>query len=337
MFEKVIVDDNELKKYTSESSLAERMKALISYQQKQWDLAGKGYKQLKSIKTKELDFTNFSTRVQFNPGRIISSSAKVDEKTIKERKCFLCSQNLPEDQKGLQYFRDYLILVNPFPIFPEHFTIPKIDHVPQFIKNNFEGMLRLTKDIGKYYSVFYNGPNCGASAPDHMHFQAGTTNNLPLEIEYESIIKKCGRQIFEDEDLKVFGVPNYICKFYSIESSDQKSIVSAFEKIYEALHTLKQSNSPEPMLNIISSYEKNKWRVMIFPRAKHRPHQFFEEGKKNILLSPAAVDLGGICITPREEDFKKISKDDVEDILRQVSIPLEFYEYITKHLRKKLN
>ena len=120
-------------------------------------------------------------KVQFNPGRYISTSAKVDEKSINDRKCFLCPANLPEEQKGILYEEEYLILGNPFPIFPEHFTIPNINHVPQQIKNNFPLMLKLTKDLSKHYVVLYNGPKCGASAPDHFHFQAGTKNFMPIE------------------------------------------------------------------------------------------------------------------------------------------------------------
>ncbi|MBI9071851.1 MAG: DUF4922 domain-containing protein [Melioribacteraceae bacterium] len=327
----IFLSDEELKKYTNEEDLATKAGSLLLQQKETWSLPQKGFSDLETVEVKELEFDGFKVKVQFNPGRITSSAAKVDAKTIKERKCFLCPAHLPKEQKALPFGSDYLILVNPFPIFPEHFTLPKIAHVDQLIKDNFDDMLNFAKALGKHYVLFYNGPKCGASAPDHMHYQAGSRNFMPIDYEYDSIIEKYGKAIHTNDNVNVYAVDKYLRNFISIESSDKLEILNVFNVFYEAFN--KVSNSEiEPMMNIITSYQDNKWRVIIFPRENHRPTQFFEEGDKRILLSPASVDMGGVCITPLEEDFKKITKEDIADIFRQISVSKEKFEYLVKTL-----
>src|SRR3989339_2201069 len=156
-------------------ALPERAGRLFEHQINNWQLATDGYRSLKDVQIKQFEFDNFTIEAHFNPGRIISSSAKVDAKSINERPCFLCSKNLPAEQKAVMAFDNYILLVNPFPIFDKHFTIPTLGHVPQLIKPEITNLLTLSSLLGKGYSVFYNGPKCGASAPDHMHFQAGNS------------------------------------------------------------------------------------------------------------------------------------------------------------------
>lgn len=333
----VLISEKELNQYTVEKNLAERTKALFYHQKDNWRLAAKGYESLETVMVREFDFENLTVKVQYNPGRIQSSSARVDEKSISERPCFLCYQNLPAEQKGIRYEKDYLILVNPYPIFPEHFTIPRTKHLPQLIEKNFEAMLNLSKELGKYYTVFYNGPKCGASAPDHMHFQAGVKDFMCIDNEFDSIVADRGETLFENHKISVHGVQGYLRKFISIESISFKNAVNAFEKIYRVLSRIKNQPDAEPMLNILSSYEDGMWRVIIFPRHKHRPTYFYEEGARKLLLSPAAVDLGGVMITPREEDFNKITSDQILDIFRQVSITSEMYDYISTNIKRALS
>jgi len=330
MHEKVFISDAELKKYSESSTLADGTRALVKHQREHWDLAGEGYSSLDDVQIREFEFDEFHVKIQFNPQRIISSSAKVDKKSISERACFLCYKNLPEQQRGIPYFRDYLILVNPFPIFTEHLTIPKIDHIPQIIESNFGGMLRLSEDIGKHLVVFYNGPNCGASAPDHMHFQAGTKGFMPIDSEYDNIKISKGEILFSDNEVIIRGVQDYLRYFFSIESNDADKIKEAFSKLYSMLKIIDKNE--EPMMNILSYYENKNWKILIFPRQKHRPTHYFMSDENNILISPASVDLGGVCITPQEKDFNKITKDQLVDILRQVSISKELYEYYKRKI-----
>lgn len=330
MIQAKLISTEELKRYGKIDNFADKAKSLLGHQKENWSLCGKNYSDLNNVEVKSFDFDNFSVKVQFNPGRIVSSSAKVDSKSIAERKCFLCPANLPDEQKAILFNSSYAILVNPFPIFHEHFTLPRIDHLQQNIIDNFESMLDYSKELGKYYTVFYNGPKCGASAPDHMHYQAGNKGFMPIDAEYELIISKSGTVVFEENDLKIYSVENYLRRFLSIESTSRERIIVFFEKFYSIYEKI--SHEEEPMMNIISSYEEGKWRVIIFPRQKHRPSQYFSEGDGKILLSPASVDLGGVCITPREEDFKKITADDIIDIYRQVGATKEYFEYFIKEI-----
>lgn len=331
MIEKILIDEQAAPEFKRSGDLSQKTALLLESQIKTWKLCGDNYRALKGVKEKIFDFEEFIIKVQFNPGRIISSSAKVDEKSIKERKCFLCPKNLPEDQRGLLWENDYLILCNPFPIFPEHFTIPMIEHIPQNIESNFLKMIRLTRDIGERYAVFYNGPKCGASAPDHMHFQAGNKNFMPIDSEYESVKEKLGSVIYNDDSIKIFGVDKYLRKFISFESSDEQILSAAFFKAIESLKKI-FGGEEEPRINIICYFEAGVWKTILFPREKHRPDCYFKEGDENILLSPASVDVGGVCITPLEKDFLKITKEDIVGIFKEVSISGEYFEYLKKEL-----
>ncbi len=331
MIDKILITDLELSKYTDGKSLADKAAGLLKQQNAAWELLHKNYEDLKNVEVRNFEFDGFNVKIQFNPGRIISSSAKVDKSSIENRKCFLCMENLPADQRGILFNSEYLLLCNPFPIFPQHFTIPRLDHLPQKISGNLTDGLQLSKELGKYYTVFYNGPKCGASAPDHMHYQAGNKSFMPIDDEYRSIVSSFGRKLISHDDIKVYSGEEYLRNFISIESSDIKKIIQVFKYIYQTLDKITKSEE-EPMMNIQFYWDENKWRIIIFPRQKHRPTHYFEQGDKNILLSPAAVDLGGVCITPREEDFNKITKEQIIDIYRQVTISKEYFEFVLKEI-----
>ncbi len=294
-------------------------KQLLKEQLQEWEQCKIGYASLDTVKIKTFQFDGFSVKVQFNAGRLISTSAKVDAKSIKERKCFLCPQNLPAEQRNVKYKDDYLILVNPFPIFPEHFTIPVKEHKPQEIKNSFNILINLSKDLEDEYVVFYNGPRCGASAPDHLHFQAGKKFFMTIDKEYIEIRNRFGKKINSADGISSFVIDDGLRKILSIESRNREMLIDYFAKVLNALEKVMSENQ-EPMFNIISFFEKNSWRIIIFLREKHRPHHYFEEGESKLMLSPASVDLGGVCITPREEDFEKITKENIIDIFKEVFI-----------------
>jgi ATP adenylyltransferase/5',5'''-P-1,P-4-tetraphosphate phosphorylase II len=190
-------------------------------------------------------------------------------------------------------------------------------------------MLNLAKDLAQYYSVFYNGPKCGASAPDHLHFQACSNNVMPIETELKNITPQKGTLLFEENNTAVYGISNYLRNLFLIKSSDKEKAVSQFEALLKTIQT-ETNSSEEPMMNIIALYD-NEWKILVFPRAKHRPTQYFYEGEERMLISPAAVDFGGQLITPREEDFKKITKDDIADIFSQTTISDEVFKKICKN------
>jgi ATP adenylyltransferase/5',5'''-P-1,P-4-tetraphosphate phosphorylase II len=300
--------------YSVSGNVAVETKKLLNEQKKSWPQCAEGYGFLDSLKIKTFQFDGFTIKVQFNYGRLISSSAKVDAASIKERKCFLCPANLPDEQKGIYYKNDFVILCNPFPIFKEHFTIPKLQHTPQRIVGNINSLLALAKDLGEYYSVFYNGPKCGASAPDHLHFQAGNKDFMPIDNEYETLKAKYGDNLVSAENIEVYSINDGLRKFISLESKDEFKLTKKLLKALDIISNVNPSDI-ETMINILVNYsDETGWRVIIFPREKHRPSHYFAEGEDNILLSPASVDVGGVCITPLEKDFNKID----EEILRQI-------------------
>jgi len=264
---------------------------LFDEQLANWKLARENYLALEQVETKTLFVDGYEYKVQFNPARIVSSAAKVDAQSIRERKCFLCAENRPPEQKGILFNELYTILVNPYPIFPRHLTIPAIDHTPQRITARFGDMLDLAQQLDDYV-VFYNGPKCGASAPDHFHFQAGSKGFLPI------------------------GKNRELQNIINIESNNKDELLDRFQQIYYSLPLMPVDD--EPMMNILAWYESAQWIVCIFPRKKHRPACYSAEGDANLLISPAAVDLGGVFITPLEKDFLKITAKDISQILNEV-------------------
>jgi ATP adenylyltransferase/5',5'''-P-1,P-4-tetraphosphate phosphorylase II len=305
-------------------------KKLLQSQLNDWGLARTNYEALKNVRTKEFRFDGFIIRVQFNPARILSSAAKVDAKSIQERKCFLCPDNLPKEQEGIPFGNDYQILVNPFPIFPEHFTIPAYEHAGQLILNRYGDMLDLAKSLDKY-TVFYNGPGCGASAPDHAHFQAGIKGFLPIEEDMDSMPKET---IYKAEEINVSVLRNYLRNCFLIETKDKEKAICFFNLLYSLLDI--KEDGKEPMMNIITWYENNIWYSCIFPREKHRPGCFFAEGDDNLLISPASVDLGGVFITPLEKDFDKITRENISDILKEICIDTEKMQSVVNKIKESI-
>jgi hypothetical protein len=295
---------------------SEKIDVLFTDQFKEWELAKVNYELLAKVKTKKIDFDGYAISVQFNPERIRSSAAKVDAKSIEARPCFLCAKNRPAVQRGVDFEDGLTILINPFPIFNRHLTIPSQAHVDQRISPNFNSMLNLAKALPDYI-IFYNGPQCGASAPDHFHFQAGNKGFLPVENDFEA--GKKIRLLSTLSGTEIWHWNGYGRGMVTLTGNDQERLGKVFSSFYEKFAGL-QPDKPEPMLNILAGYYHNEWRIHLIPRKIHRPRQFFHEGANQILLSPASVDLGGIIITPREEDFYKISKNDIADIFGQVCL-----------------
>lgn len=274
-------------------SLENEILALFERQISNWPLATTNYAALKNVREKEFDFGSYSIKVQFNPARAVSSLAKVDSKSIEARPCFLCAANRPKEQEAVDFMGKYDILVNPFPICQKHFTIPSKVHEPQAIENKLTDMLDLAKALPDFL-ILYNGPRSGASAPDHFHFQAGNADffSYPLEKINNGLIEK-----------RVF------------ISSKKIELEHWFNELYTKLQTTKE----EPMMNVFCQYKSEGWVLTVYPRKQHRPKQFFAEGKARLMISPGAIDMTGILIVAREEDFQKITKKDIEDIFKQVS------------------
>ena len=277
--------------------LQTKISHLFSVQQADWEQLRNGILQMDKLQEKEFTWGgDYRVRLQFNPARIISTAAAISQKAIEERPCFLCEVNRPAQQEGIPFMDKYIILCNPFPILSNHITIPLHSHVPQRIRKKMEDMLTLAEQLPDYL-IFYNGPKCGASAPDHFHLQAGL--KLPLLMQGDNELRSC----------------------LQIESEDKNEAQGLFEDVYQYLHHL-QPEEVEPMMNVIAFTEDNKYKLHIFPRKAHRPGHYYEKGEKQLLISPGALDMAGLMICVREEDFEKISKHDIEDIYSQVSMPV---------------
>lgn len=296
----------------------------------EWPLAATNFAALDQIQTRTIRLSPGETlTIQFNPARITSSAAKTDSQSIGQRPCFLCTKNRPAEQVGLPFQSTYQILVNPFPIFPRHLTIVDQQHLPQLIDGRLKDMLELARELSDFV-IFYNGPKCGASAPDHFHFQAGEKGHMPIEQEWPHLKKQL---IFNDTRIVVEASIGYSRKCLSLQSSQAETLIHWLGKIIDSLHTDDQAQA-EPMLNLLVSYEADQWRVFLFPRGAHRPRQFFAEGADQLLLSPASVDFGGLLITPREADFMKLEAELIRDVFEQVSLGSDRWEQLLKDLKR---
>ena len=303
---------------------------LLTNQLEVWETARNNYNALAGVRVKELDVCGVTYKVQFNPARITSSGAKVDPKSIKERKCFLCPANLPEVQKGILFKEHYNILVNPFPIFPRHLTIPELEHVDQHIAIRIGDMLDLAKALTDF-TIFYNGPKCGASAPDHAHFQAGNKGFMPVEQDWR---KQVAGKVGACGEASLCYLNDAPRATLVIESASKEDAVKLFGIIYNALPV--KEDETEPMMNVLAMYEDEKWVVFVFPREKHRPSCYTAEGDAQLLSSPASVDLGGVFITPIEKDFTKITASDVAQILSEVCLSAEAFAQLRDRIAEQL-
>lgn len=303
---------------------------LLTEQVATWETARNNYAALSGVQVKELNVNGIPYKVQFNPARIVSSGAKVDAKSIQERKCFLCPANLPPVQKGIPFGGHYNILVNPFPIFPRHLTIPEMEHVDQRIACRFGDMLELAQALSDY-TIFYNGPRCGASAPDHAHFQAGNKGFMPIEKDWRGQI---AGKIADYGKAALWYLNDAPRATLVIESASKADAAALFDIIYRSLDV--KPGEDEPMMNVLAQYEADRWIVFVFPRAKHRPACYTAEGDARLLSSPASVDLGGVFITPVEKDFLKITAGDVAQILSEVCLSADDFHRIRQHIKEQI-
>ncbi len=296
----------------------------INAQIAEWPMAAGNFEALKGVKVKEVELPGWTVKVQFNPARIVSSSAKVDAKSLKERKCFLCAENRPDVQRGIEWGR-YTILINPFPIFPRHLTIPD-KHVDQLIDGRIADMMRLAQELDEY-TVFYNGPKCGASAPDHMHFQAGNSGFLTLGDALENAELKT---VATDGEATLALVDTLPMRVFVIDATDPEAGQRLFSRLYNAIPV--PEGEKEPMMNLLCYATAAGVRLVVIPRKAHRPSFYGTEGDDTMLLSPASVDMGGVFITPLEKDFNKLDAALIQTVLDELCLSQEAVEDIVNKI-----
>lgn len=295
------------------TTLQQEIETLYAGQLSEWEMFSEQILRLNEVQTRTFDFGNYVIKTQYNPARAISSNAKLDEKSIAARKCFLCQENRPVIQRGVQLNKNFVALVNPYPVLKEHFTIPLIQHQKQEILPYLSDMLDFAQ-ILPGFTVFYNGPKAGASAPDHMHFQAVRKGQLPFEQEYTPSVTNEWRSSCSINPQKDYG---RCCIL--IQAQSKATIQALFLQRYAELQSL-FNTSEEPMMNVFALFEDKEWSLFVFPRKAHRPSYFFAEGSEYKMISPGAIDIAGIFVLPRKEDFDSVNKEVILDVLQQVSL-----------------
>jgi hypothetical protein len=295
--------------------LAGDVERLIEDQAVTWPMLARGLEGLRQSQTRVVRIRWYDVLIRHIPHRIGSTTAKVDSVSIQQRPCFLCRANLPPEEKGVALDSEFTAYCNPFPILDRHLTIVHNDHRPQLIQGYAASMLRFAQLLPQYFLI-YNGPECGASAPDHLHFQACSRDIFPIEADAARF----------DE----LSIPDYDRRVFVLKETDASKLADRIDGLISALAdvTLK---SNEPLLNIAAFYNQNLWTAFIFPRKKHRP-RVYETGE--LTVSPAAIDLSGVFVVPKEADFQRICAEDVAGIFNEVTLDADAFNDVLSRLRR---
>jgi hypothetical protein len=293
--------------------MIEEIERLRERQSRVWPQLAKGIEGLALATTRSVRIDWYEVYLRHVSHRIVSTTAEVDRASIAKRPCFLCAENLPPEEEGVPFGQDLMIYCNPFPIVDHHLTIAHRTHSPQRIVNQFGNMLNLAAALPGYF-VIYNGPECGASAPDHMHFQAGSRGLFPIEKDTAG--------------LAGITVPNYGRNVFVFREREKAASIARMDRAIELLAQITGKRT-EPMVNVAVFYDNGDWVTYLFPRGKHRP-EVFHTGE--LTISPAAIDLCGIVAVPLAKDFEKITADAVAAVFREVTLPQDQFREVAERL-----
>ena len=303
----------------------------IENQLAKWQTARINHEALNQIETRRFELAGNTITVQFNPARAVSTCAKVDKSSIEARKCFLCPENKPNEQDEIIISLDepFSLRINPYPILPEHLTISSLKHQDQVLADKTIRQLpgKLISWLEEYfasgYVLFYNGAKCGASAPDHFHFQAVKQSDVPVIQQWERLMETAVRE----KEIKTengntyssFQITSYICPIQVFICNHSADILP--EMINQYLESLPlHEGESEPRYNLFAWQDKQRGFTMAyFPREEHRPACYTATGGKQLLVSPGALDMAGLLVTPRKEDFDKITESDITQIYKEVA------------------
>jgi hypothetical protein len=310
-------------------ALSSLCRNLLAEQKVSWQQLRQGYQALKTAEIRDVSCPGYTLKVQWNPQRIVSSAARVDPASIRARPCFLCLKNLPEAQRAILYRKEYVVLCNPAPIFSQHYTISHVHHRPQSIEPALTAFLTLMRDFSPHFTVLYNGPRSGASAPDHQHFQAAPAGTMPVEADIRADKKL---HLLKSKDgVDVFRAEGLGRAILVLKGARQDHVESALLNAIAAMRAAFQTVD-EPMMNLLGSHREDHWMILIFPRARHRPEVYDLEGEAQILITPASVEMGGFFITPLEKDFRVLDAKLIENIFQDVSVDEKAMEWIVDAL-----
>lgn len=286
-----------------------------------WQLASSNFRALKTAPSREVDVFGLKCRIQYNPRRVISSTADTSPAAIASRKCFLCADNRPKEQFHLGFEgrkgRNYHIQINPYPIFRGHLVIVRDEHIPQEIWHHFPDMLDFAARY-KDYLVFYNGPSSGASAPDHLHFQAIPKHNLPLENVVDEFLDHPGEPLATVKDASLYKFDGYARGVFALKATTSKSLAKLFYRLLDC--TDRGKGEEEPMFNLYAYVKNGEYRTIVVMRSAKRSHHFYSEGADHLTISPGAADIAGLFVAPFREDYDKADTALLEELLSEVCI-----------------
>jgi hypothetical protein len=286
---------------------------LFNRQARSWPQLAKGIEGLARAKTRRVQIDWFDIFIRHIPHRVASTTAVVDRESVARRPCFLCAENLPPEEEGIRFNDEFSVYCNPFPIVDHHYTIAHREHRLQRIANHLGNMLDLAAALPGYF-VIYNGPECGASAPDHLHFQAGSRGLFPIE--------------HDTAGMTGCTVPNYGRTVLLFRGRDRSALIGRMDRAIQLLAETTGKRA-EPLVNIAMFNEMGEWVIYLFPRGKHRP-EVFHSGE--LTVSPASIDLCGIFVVPLALDFERITSDAIAAIFREVSLPVDQFQEVARKL-----
>ena len=310
----------------------------VGDQLSQWPMACGNYRALKNVKVREVEAGGLAVKLQFNPARMISSAAKLDKATLAARKCFLCSENRPAEQAKLKFEgrkgKKYHILVNPYPIFPEHLVIAAVRHTDQSIWHRYIDMLDLAR---KYedFTFFYNGPKSGASAPDHHHFQAAPKDLIPLRNDVDILCEGSEdslKYLTSVQDASLYHYEKFTTGIFVIRSETAKSAAKLFYRLLDCAPV--GDGETEPQFNLFTYRADNEFRSIVVFRSRHRSHHYFSDGPDHLTMSPGCADMGGVFIVPVAEEYEKLTPELLEEIIAEVSVDKDTEERIIWRLTR---
>lgn len=320
------------------SEKKDKLSKFVGDQLSCWPMACGNFRALKNVETREVEIGGLKVVLQFNPARMVSSAAKLDKESIAARKCFLCRENRFREQTFVKFDgrkgKRYHILLNPYPIFPDHLVIAMAKHVEQSILGRFVDMLDLSR---KYPSdiFFYNGPHSGASAPDHHHFQAAPRGMMPLERDVDRLLDEGGETLEYLTSVREAGL--YIYRKFTkgifvMRAETSKSLAKLFYRLLDCAEILE--GETEPRINAFTWYKDNEFRAVVVMRTVHRSHHYFSDGPDHLTMSPGCADMGGCLIVPVESEFHSVTPEMLAEMLGEVTIDAETEERICRRLTR---
>ena len=315
-----------------------RIHKFVGDQLSRWPLACDNFRALKNVRVREIEVGGLTVKLQFNPARIVSSAAKLSKEEIAKRRCFLCRENRPDVQNFIKFEgrkgKKYHILVNPYPIFPDHLVIAMNKHVDQSIWNRYVDMLDLARKYNDF-TFFYNGPKSGASAPDHHHFQGAPQGLMPLENDVDALIASQDdalKYVSSVQDADIYHYDKFTNGVFVLRAKTSKSAAKMFYRLLDCAEI--QEGENEPQINLFTYYRDGEFRSIIVFRRSHRSHHYFSDGPDHLTMSPGCADMAGVFIVPVEAEYDKITPELLSEMLQEVSVPKEEQDRIIWRLTR---